>query len=143
MKNRNPKHNLQWKEAKRIVDSTGSYLVIIDTLPTVPYPRYSFRVGGFRPDETGSPNIRVRVEGNFKFTINNPPSKVIGELLQKAEEWVLTEVALKFDDNITSKIEKEKKQIDFGKTEVRKTGKTARKKVKLPIFLLNELKNSV
>lgn len=117
----------EWKEAKRFVD--GSYAVVVDILPSAP-PSFSVRCGRVRPDGSFTPNVTLRREGTFQITLVDRPSSVLPALLEKAEAWILEEMALRFNDDIDRKIERETKQANFGKPDVRVTGKTERKKAR-------------
>lgn len=116
-----------WKEAKRFVD--GSYAVVVDVLEGY-RPRYSLRCGRVRQDGAFTPNVGLQQEGTFQITLRDRPSKSIPMLIEKAEAWILEEMGFRFNEEIDRRIEREQKQANFGKKEVRVTGKTEKKKAR-------------
>ena len=98
--------------------------------------------GGYRPsfsvslgtvsDGRLNPNIAMRTEvlDGFQFKVRNVANEA-AKLLLRAEEYIAVEQALSWDNEIDRKIQKETKQLNQGKPEVRVTGKTAKKKAKM------------
>jgi hypothetical protein len=111
-----------WKIVKKIDD--GTFAVWVSALQTF-VPRYSLQMGRLRPDGTLAPFIPLNVEGTYQITFRHSPAKAFIPLLEKAEEWILGEAAIRVDE----RVERETQAASGPKTRV--TGKTARKKAKL------------
>lgn len=117
----------EWKVVKTIDD--GKFAVQISATDTF-RPRYSVQVGKVR-DGQFRPHLPIETEGLYKISLVRSLTKDLAGLLQAAEEWILEEAALRADESLDKRIEKEQKSADFGKQQTRVTGKTAKKKARL------------
>ena len=112
----------EWSVVKKIDD--GMFAVWVSALQTF-VPRYSIQMGRLRDDGTLSTFIPLNIDGSFSITFKSPPARAFTPLLEKAEEWILTEAASRVEDRVDRDI-----AAAHG-PQMKKTGKTARNKEKL------------
>jgi hypothetical protein len=123
-KNRPP---LEWKEVARFEDAG---LVVVVTSSGGFRPRYSAQVGKLRDDKSVAPHIPVRVDGGVDIEVF-PLATILAGLLDRAQEYIVTEANFSASEDLDRRIAKETRQAGFGKPQTRVTGKTAKKKEKL------------
>jgi hypothetical protein len=85
-------------------------------------PIYSIQVGG----EDGSRFLRVVINGQGKITVEAIDVDTLSKLIRDAEEWVREDRQKREDEIMVIKLEKETKAANYGKKEVKRTGKTER-----------------
>jgi hypothetical protein len=95
--------------------------------------------GGYKPQFSASlgtvghngvnPHISMKTEviNGFQFKVRNVAEDA-SKLFARAEEYISVEQALAWDEEVDRKIQRETKQLNQGKPQVRVTGKTAKKK---------------
>ena len=111
-----------WKIVKKIDD--GTHAILISALQSFT-PRYSIQIGRIRDDGSVAPFIPLNIEGTFNLTFRVSPAKTFTKLLESAEELILTDASVRLNDRVDREMAAAK-----GPDTTRKTGKTARKKMK-------------
>lgn len=115
-------HRPEWKVVKEL--RRGGFGVNI-SMVSGPRPAYSMQAGGVRADGTFTPHLPLEPGGLVKIVLKRPLSDLVA-LITEAEQWVLEEAALRFDE----RVEKEARDANFNKAQTRVTGKTAKKKAR-------------
>jgi hypothetical protein len=123
-------HTVKDEETGLAVEISTSQGRFNDTL-------YSFRIGRIlmNSDTKQSlfiPHIRaVRNRKNLATVeLQVPFASVLSDLLIAAQQWIVSEMALKHEADIEKRIEKETKSANFGKKETKRTGKTEKNRNK-------------
>lgn len=124
-------HRSEWKVVKELPGTPvpGGFGVRVSMLEGF-RPRYSVQVGTYRKDGVFTPHLPVETEGVYQISLKSSLTKDLIGLLTAAEEWLLEEAALRASDSLDKRIEKENKDANYGKTQTRVTGKTAKKKAR-------------
>ena len=117
-----------WKIVKTFID--GEFGVYVSQDIKSLRPKYNVQIGRVKSDGKLVSYVPVITEGTFQISIKSG-LKAFGPLCEKAESWILEEVALRADSDVEKRIEKETKDLFRDKPVTRKTGKTEKKRAKL------------
>lgn len=121
----------EWKVVKQFKDDANRLVVTISSTQSTFHPKYSVQVGHLRSDGSASPHIPMNAEPGFKVSFKASLVRDALPLLEQAESWISEEMALRFDESIDKRIEKETRDASFGQNKTRVTGKTAKKKARM------------
>jgi len=129
-------HSSNWTVAKVFKDPQG-FAVEVSTSPgKFNEPQYSFRVGQMvsRQDKTEHFSVHMRASKDrssmVHVNLRQPFAEALTRLLNEAQEWIVTEMAIRHDSDIEARIEKEQRSANFGQQKTRHTGKTEKNRNK-------------
>lgn len=152
-----PRERLKWEPVKLFVveEATQKFAVRVSKLP-LGRPQYTCDVGVMLPPKIqATANAQPRptnlaydpatwrfsqyikfnlvVNNGVVYSSDNPlPEQAIAELLATARKWIEEQAQQEEDAFMEKRRQRELRSVNFGKQEVRVTGKTARKHGKQP-----------